>query len=178
MLPSLAYGYKSCSDKFKQRPQNNFVRSWPPALKTWAQGEKILKLIGIDAGEAHRAHYPEQTRYIYQYPLIDWNWAREECIEAIRRNGLPQPGKSSCFFCPAMKKKEILALQAEHPELIQRAIAIEDAAQANLTSIKGLGRRFSWRDFLFPKPFDDRGQGRMFTNPPEIACMCFDGESP
>src|SRR5947208_1113570 len=30
-LPSLAYGGKSCSIKYKRGPQDLFVQSWPPA---------------------------------------------------------------------------------------------------------------------------------------------------
>ena len=37
---------------------------------------------------------------------MDWGWTREDCIAAIQQEGLPLPGKSSCFFCPSMKKKD------------------------------------------------------------------------
>jgi hypothetical protein len=33
-------------------------------------------------------------------------------------------------------------------ELLDRALAIEANAQPNLTSVVGLGRSFSWADFL------------------------------
>jgi len=58
------------------------------------------------------------------------------------------PPKSACFFCPASKKREILWLQERHPELLRRALAIEDNARDKLTSVRGLGRSFAWRDFL------------------------------
>jgi hypothetical protein len=56
--------------------------------------------------------------------------------------------KSACFFCPASKKHEIVWLQEHHPDLLARALAIEDNARPNLTSVKGLGRSFPWRDYL------------------------------
>ena len=62
--------------------------------------------------------------------------------------GLPAPPKSACYFCPASKKQEILWLQEHHPELLERALAIERNAEAKLTSIKGLGRSFAWKNFL------------------------------
>ena len=56
--------------------------------------------------------------------------------------------KSTCWFCPASKKAEIVWLQEHHSDLLERALRIEDNAQAKLTSVKGLGRSYSWRDFL------------------------------
>ena len=37
---------------------------------------------------------------------MEWGWSRKDCIQAIRDAGLPLPGKSSCFFCPSMKRWE------------------------------------------------------------------------
>lgn len=91
-------------------------------------------------------------KYENRYPLIeDWHWSRDDCIRVIEEENLPLPGKSSCFFCPSMKGHEIEALKRQHPDLYQRAIAIEENAMPNLTKVKGLGRsyvdenRFEWR---------------------------------
>ena len=51
--------------------------------------------------------------HTYAYPLMEWGWDREACIRAIEAAGLPQPGKSSCFFCPSMRAEEIIDLR-EH----------------------------------------------------------------
>ena len=99
MLPSLAYGYKTCSDKFKARPQNKFMNNWPPAKAEWKAGKQIVKMIGFDADESHRAKKDySDKKYKYWYPLIEWDWGRDECVDAIRKAGLCSPGKSSCFF--------------------------------------------------------------------------------
>lgn len=58
-----------------------------------------------------------------------------------------KPGKSSCYFCPSMKKKEIQALWENNPELFQRAVDMEHNAADSLTSIKGLGRKWSWESY-------------------------------
>lgn len=83
-----------------------------------------------------------------KYPLMEWGWSRKDCIQAIRDAGLPLPGKSSCFFCPSMKRWEIRTLYHRYPDLLRRALAIEDAAMPNLTSVRGLGRNWAWRDFI------------------------------
>jgi hypothetical protein len=153
-LPGIAYGFKSCSEHYKIRPQKRWVRK---------NGIKDVKwIVGIDADEAWRAKYDEPW-----YPLIEWDWGRDECVGAIKRAGLTQPGKSSCYFCPSMRQSEIRALNQNYPDLIKRALAME--ANADLTKVKGLGRSFAWADLLatddmFPDSFNV-----------EIACGCYDG---
>ena len=76
------------------------------------------------------------------------------------------PDKSACYFCPASRVSEIKALKAQYPDLAERAIAME--RNAYLTSIKGLGRNFSWENVLATEDmFED--------NYIDIACGCYDG---
>lgn len=152
-LPSIAYGRKSCSLKHKVAPQERFCNQYQPCLDTWTRGEKVVKFIGYDAGEERRrqgavAHDLLDKKYQKQYPLMDWGWRRTDCIQAIQSAGLPLPGKSSCFFCPSMKRREIRTLYHRYPDLLARALAIEETAMPNLISVKGLGRDWAWRDFI------------------------------
>jgi len=169
MLPSLAYGFKSCSHKYKKAPQEKWANNWDVARQTWQSGEKVTKYLGIDISEERRARIPEDDKYVYGYPLIEWGWDRKDCLEAIQRAGLPNPGKSACFFCPASKKSEIRELHRLYPELSQRAIEME--RNAELTTVKGLGRHFSWENFLKA----DDAQGKLFPEVLEVDCMCFEG---
>lgn len=163
-LPAIAYGYKSCSDKWKMQP----FRAWLLANTD----NRVTVCIGYDAGEAHRAAKGDEyeSGYDKRYPLIEWGWSREDCIAAIRRAGLEQPGKSSCFFCPSSRKSEVIQLAKQHPDLMARAIKLEQ--NADLSTIKGLGRRFAWADLVAA----DRAQDNLF---PEVTqdtpCGCFDG---
>lgn len=149
-LPSIAYGHKQCSHKHKIAPQDKYCNNYPPCREVWARGEKVFKYVGYDAGERRRRDNAlkydlTDKKYIKKYPLIQWGWGRDECIRQIKKAGLPQPGKSSCFFCPSMKKHEVEALKAQYPELFKRAIALEAAALPYLTKMKGLGRNWSWQ---------------------------------
>lgn len=165
MLPSIAYGFKSCSEKYKIQPQDKFFNNLPAAREVWSRGEKIIKCIGYDMDEERRAKIKSTDKYDYRYPLIEWQIERERCLEIIQEHGLPLPGKSSCFFCPSSRKVEILELRDKYPVLMMRALAME--ANAETTTVKGLGRRFAWRDFLAGQ-VDDSGA-------PEQACGCVDG---
>lgn len=171
MLPSIAYGFKACSIKYKRDPQDKYCNNHQPCKDAWAIGGKVVKLIWYDMDEPHRARIPEDEKYTYRYPLIEWNWGREECIEAIARAGVTQPGKSACFFCPSSKKKEIYELRRVYPDLAKRAVAMEKNAE--LTSVKGLGRSFAWGDLYAA----DDAQDKLFPESPiEIDCGCYDGE--
>lgn len=143
-LPSLAFGYKKCSLKWKRQPQDKFCKSWEPAQVAWARGLKVVKCIGYDAGpkDSKRGwNITDDAEYVYWYPLRDWGWHREDCENAIHLAGLSVPMKSACFFCPASKPAEIDWLVAEHPDLADRIVAMERIAAPNLTKIEGLWRR-------------------------------------
>lgn len=172
-LPSRAMGFGACSQKWKIDPFNKWLR---------AKGltEKPTKLIGFDFDEPERAERApaEEPLCLRRYPLIEWGWGREECVAAIDRAGLPQPGKSACFMCPSSKKHEILTLRDQYPELLDRALEIERRAlagegQAPAFRGKGLGRHFAWADVV--KMAD--AQLCMFSDAgvPAVDCGCYDG---
>lgn len=162
-LPSLAFGSRACSVKWKRQPQEQHIRSLG-----WRC--PVLKLIGIDAGEQHRAlKIANDKRWHYRFPLIEWGWARDECVEAIVRAGVQIPRKSSCWFCPASKKGEVLGLPRE---LQERAVQMERNARDRTETVRGLGRRWSWEKFLLA----DAAQSKLFPDAQELPCACFDGE--
>ena len=162
-LPAIAYGFKKCSLKHKIGPQEKFCNNFPPCRAVWASGGKIHKYIGYDAGETRRVQHAKladeaNKKYLYHYPLYVWGWDRAECVRVVERAGLPIPGKSSCFFCPSMKKKEIQALWESNPDLFARAVEIERNAAETLQTVKGLGRHWSWesyyQEFMRNKEFE------------------------
>lgn len=141
-LPSLAFGFKSCSLKWKVAPQNKFCKTWQPAVTCWRAKGKVRKIIGYDAGPKDRRRFAhaigvEDPQYDYGYPLIDWGWDREHCKEVILAAGLPVPPKSACYFCPATQPEELHA----HKAIYLRCIVIMEArAEPRLREIKGLWR--------------------------------------
>ena len=73
-LPSVAYGFKTCSQKYKTQPVDKFLNNHPDAIAAWKRGEKITKLIGFDADEAHRTNNYDDAKYKVEFPLIEWGW--------------------------------------------------------------------------------------------------------
>ncbi len=159
VLPSPAYGGKSCSLKWKVDPQLQFVRKafgWNAKRQTFTHGPFITKLVGYDAGPADAKRimkakdvWPPGHRNLY--PLAAAGWDRARCEAEIAAAGLPSPGKSACFMCPSSKLHEVHSLGADHPELAAIAVTMEARAHARgLTTVQGLGRRWAWSDILAP----------------------------
>lgn len=167
-LPSIAYGFKTCSQRWKIEPSDKYMRHWLSVNGF----EKYVKAIGIDASEPHRVRHYEDKRTVTWFPLVEWGWSRRACIEAIQAVGMPVPGKSSCFFCPSHKKSEVIRLYREHPELFDRAIQLERNAAEKATAVKGLGRNWSWEQLVQI----DEAQQKLFNDVVPVPCMCFDGE--
>jgi hypothetical protein len=153
-LPPVAFNFHTCSERFKIRPQQQWIQSQEWARQAWAQNQRILQLVGFEFDEGYRINrtHPliEQSgRFAGHYPLVEWGWSRGKCEAVIREAGLSQPGKSACFFCPMRKEHEIRELALEEPEKFELALELEARALASgkirNADIKGLGgRKFSW----------------------------------
>ncbi|HCF2447047.1 TPA: hypothetical protein NIA45_004716 [Pseudomonas aeruginosa] len=184
-LPSLAFGLKSCSIKWKQDPQDQFIKGakrgpnarephpiWQHYLAT---GQRIVKLIGYDCGKADLRRSknlkPSDDDFDYVYPLQIVRWARRDCVKAITQMLGEElvPIKSACFFCPASKQWELYWLAANHPELMERALLLERNA------LTGRHSRFdevefgaTWEELVnnassFPSSNTTVGLGRSFA---------------
>lgn len=167
VLPPIAYGFKSCSEKYKIRPLNRWLKENHSEIFA---SELPIKYIGFDRGEQRRVKPDPTGLFENKYPLIEWNLSRQDCENIILAEGLCLPPKSSCFFCPNMKPHEVFRLPKD---LQDRAIAIEDSAKESLMELKGLGRDVSWKDLINAdknqlKAFED---SHLEYQPP---CECID----
>src|SRR6185436_20432268 len=98
-LPSLAFGYKKCSLKWKGEPLDEACADYFAAhIKA---GGKVKRAIGYDAGpcDSRRGGVETQGPWSWIYPLREWGWDRDRCVKEIAAAGLPVPPKSACWFC-------------------------------------------------------------------------------
>lgn len=141
-LPSISFGRHSCSQKWKIQPQDQWVSEWGPAQAVWACGDKVVKLIGYDSSPADSRRYAHREGHVsdlydYLYPLREWGWDRDACIDRIRQAGLPVPIKSACWLCAAQKTTELETLPAWCLRLI---VLVEARAAPRLRTVEGLWR--------------------------------------
>lgn len=184
-LPSLAFGLKSCSIKWKQKPQDQLikgVKSGPNAadphpvwLEAQRMGQRIVKCIGYDCSRADmrrsRKLPAADADFDYAYPLQLLGWTRSDCVEVITAvlGADYVPIKSACYFCPASKVWELFWLAAHHPEMLEQALLLERNA------LTGRHSRFdevefgaTWEDLVrnadrFPSTTTTVGLGRSFS---------------
>lgn len=157
-LPSLAFGFKSCSMKWKIQPQDKYVKTWQPAVTAWAAGQKVRKIIGYDASPKDHKRFAhsvgvQDPKYDYQYPLIDWGMDRAACKQVIQDAGLLVPPKSACIFCPSTKPAELHEFQKGYLRYI---VMIEARAAPRLRKIQGL-----WRNGVKGTRGGEKKPGRM-----------------
>lgn len=77
------------------------------------------------------------------------------------------------FFCPEMQEYEIVELNAKHPDLAARAVAMERNNTA-MHSVKGLKRTTSFEAIL--DYYDRQGVLPILNMPARVPCMCYDGD--
>jgi hypothetical protein len=153
-LPPAALGPKTCSIRWKQEPIHHWIAGctasgrreaqpgWRPALDCWERGERVVKVIGFDAGAKDRRRTAQEGDADYEnfYVLRELGMDRLDCAREILAAGLPLPIKSACFFCPFNKPEELLWLHHHHPDLFRRALVIESNAMPRIVKAKGMWR--------------------------------------
>lgn len=105
-----------CTVEYKVRPLASYC----------ADG---LQVVGIDAGEEHRATQSVWEGKAKWYPLVDAGIDREQCIDIIEDHGVPVPPKSGCYFCPFQRDAQWRELYDCYPDLFQKALRMEQAAR-------------------------------------------------
>jgi hypothetical protein len=170
-VPSRAFGFSGCTSKWKQQPIDQYIVRHPLVVEAHARGERVERWLGYDYGEARRvsklaAKTEDPHLWQWRAPLAEARIDRAGCLALLADHGLPDPGKSSCWMCPSMTKRDIDELGRRYPELLDRALQME--ARADMRSRKGLGGRLNWGEYVRTR----RGQ-----DPDPRPCGCHDGSS-
>ena len=139
-MPGGMPGNRNCTVSYKIKP----IAKW---IKANAAGCTLGK--GISTDEPHRATPSrESDGYTSAYPLIELGISRSDCLLIAKDAGLPQPPKSSCWFCPFKTTDQWVTLRREHPELFEKSVNLEQVLQkrrANLGKdavyLSGIGGR-------------------------------------
>jgi len=124
-------GVRSCTAKFKIRPQRRLVREIVGSKRGVKLSESWL---GITTDEERRSLDSEGNRKLHSdvkymdlsYPLLDIiPMSRKEVIEYNLTKGVNVP-KSGCFLCPYAGSKHWHDLRANHPNLWNIVLDMEN----------------------------------------------------
>lgn len=110
-------GHRQCTAQFKLRPIKSFARS--------LGAKHLTNLIGISTDEIQRVKPAREKWVTNEYPLVDRNLSRADCLRIVQEAGLPHPPKSSCYYCPLQRRSQWQRLAAEFPVLFDRAVDLE-----------------------------------------------------
>lgn len=165
---------RTCTSHAKIRPIERYL------AEHWTSGD--VQLIGIDAGESHRARpdHPE-TKFPKRYPLVELGIGRRGCKEIIKSAGLCLPLKSGCWHCPFARKREVIDLAKNQPDKFQRIVELE-AASIELHPPDAGKVRAQWSERPAAEWREiarrEQEQGRLFDlggDPEDLPCGCYDG---
>jgi hypothetical protein len=135
--PGIVFGYKSCSEKFKIRPVEKYIKH-VLGISSW------INYVGFNHDEKRRMRENDNKNVENVFLLIENQITRKGCIELIKESGLRVPIKSACFFCPSSKKWEVLNLSGEEKAEVKKI----EANATNVMEVKGLGRSYSWTELI------------------------------
>ena len=120
-MPGGMPGNRNCTVYYKIKPIAKWIKNNAP--------DCVLGK-GISTDEPHRATPSrESDGYTSAYPLIELGINRADCLEIARKAGIPQPPKSSCWFCPFKTTDQWTTMRREQPELFERAADLERTLQ-------------------------------------------------
>ncbi len=122
-----APGNRKCTTEFKLRVIDRWCKR-----QSWTH---IVQSLGISRDEWQRARdtqwhdtYGKQALGYWkrrEYPLLDLRLSRADCLRITKEAGLPQPPKSSCFFCPYRRPAEWIEFKRHRPDLFDVAVEME-----------------------------------------------------
>lgn len=99
---------RQCTADYKIKPVVQKIREMLGLEKNEKRkkGTKVELLMGISRDEVTRMK-TNPLKYLHnQYPLVDMELRRGDCLDWMKKHGYPQPPRSACTFCPFHSTKE------------------------------------------------------------------------
>jgi 3'-phosphoadenosine 5'-phosphosulfate sulfotransferase (PAPS reductase)/FAD synthetase len=137
-----------CTTKMKIEP-----------IENWVGEEEVISYVAIRADEAGRKGYVSTKKNIQaRFPFIEDGIDHGGVMRILEEAGVGLPGyyewrtRSGCYFCFFQRKAEWIGLAERHPELWEKAVAIEqkvlnDAGRDGSASFDEFGmkeRLYTW----------------------------------
>lgn len=167
-------GRRQCTREYKIEPLIRAKRQLLGyATRTRIPVGACETLLGISTDEASRMRDSRERWNRNVWPLIELNMSRNDCLTWMRRNGYPQPPKSSCIGCPFHSDHEWRRIRDTDPEAWADAVALDEVIRKPVRGIRG--EQFMHRKLLPLAEVDlstaeERGQINLFENECEGMC--------
>jgi hypothetical protein len=135
---------RQCTREFKIHPIEQYIRRYLGYKPRQHCKHQVDSLHGISIDEATRMK-PSQLKWMHnKFPLVEANLSREDCLAIIAGEGLPEPKKSSCVYCPYHSDHFWYYLKNDYPEEFAKAVefdhAIRDMTMRGMESLAYIHR--------------------------------------
>ena len=146
VLPSPSMRW--CTKKMKIEP-----------IEEWVGQDEVISYIAIRADESNRKGYVSTKPNIQaRFPFVEDGIDHAGVLEILEKAGIGLPDyyswrtRSGCYFCFYQRKSEWVGLAEKHPDLFEKAVAIEnkvrnDAGTEGASSYDDFamkGRQYTW----------------------------------
>lgn len=161
-------GRRQCTKEYKLRPIQRVVREM---LGGRTPRGGCTMLIGISHDEAIRRK-PSQVGYIVnQFPLLEKQMTRRDCLRWLEERQYYVPPKSSCLGCPYHGDEQWRAIKAG-PDEWNDVVEVDRAIrrQPGMRSLQFMHRSLKPLDEVDLSTPEERGQLNMFINECEGLC--------
>ena len=128
-------------------------------IEEWVGDEPVVSYVAIRADESNRKGYISTKPNIKtRFPFVEDGVAHDDVLRILEDAGIGLPEyyewrtRSGCYFCFYQRKAEWVGLAERHPDLYERAVAIEqkvlrDAGvdgDADFSDRAMRGRQYTW----------------------------------
>ena len=128
-------------------------------LEAWIGDEPTTSYVAIRSDESSRKGYVStKPNIVSVFPFIEDNVDHEGVLRILDDAGIGLPSyyewrtRSGCYFCFYQRKAEWIGLSERHPELFERAVAIENKmlllagadGDADFSATAMQGRMYTW----------------------------------
>jgi hypothetical protein len=128
-------------------------------LEAWLGDEPAISYVAIRADERNRKGYVSTKSNITAvFPFIEDGVDHEGVLRILNEAGVGLPEyyewrtRSGCYFCFYQRKAEWVGLADRHPDLFERAVAIErkvlkeagSGVEASYQELAMQGRAYTW----------------------------------
>lgn len=128
-------------------------------IEEWIGDDQAVSYIAIRADESNRKGYiSTKPNITARFPFVEDGIDRRGVMRILEDAGIGLPKyyewrtRSGCYFCFYQRKAEWIGLAERHPELFQRAVAIESkvlqdagvAGDADFRDRAMRGREYTW----------------------------------
>lgn len=152
---------RQCTYEWKIRAVRKHIRTkYYPFKSDFVKeyGQPVRMLLGISTDEWTRAKSSGMDWIVNEYPLLDMNESREDCIRWLHDHNLPVPPKSACVHCPFHKRSEWAEMartggedweQAVRNDEIIRAVRPLEFVHRDMIPLREFEKRVKWADGIY-----------------------------